>query len=408
MLIIPGGNPGDPPQARIIGGQRMMILPGGNIGVVNEPPARFVSEAEIRSSLLNIRCCLYILFFLSFFMFLRVQQERYTETLQRPGGVPDAGKPFLWESAPFIRRNETFEATFLHPLDPQSGSFSQIDSEHGTILSGPAPVLMHHDGHGIRHEPLADHKLKITALTFTSPLTFGGCPPNSSTCYIASKRSEAMQSGSCHRFLMGSSVATLREFSQGNRTKFCLKSSRIASLVPDADSGSIYMNWQPRGRARFLSCLAKMSLTSFEVTPVATMELAYAVFKDDLTGFIIAVGYSAVRTVIVRVLQAETLRLRWKFRLPLSVGWLIRSKSSAGYVVFLGSQEPFLGTAFVVDLKLAHVYQQEPPSIVGGRLFPRRRLPSAMVLEHPDPTENGRFFTTTKPNKDEACVVGVH
>merc|ERR1719161_3519792 len=189
----------------------------------------------------------------------------------------------------------------------------------------------------------------------------------------------------------------------------CLRSRRIAAIVPDTNPDVVFLSWQPRGRARFLSCIARVSLSSFEVSPVATLELTYAVFRDDKTGFIIAVGYSAIRTLVVRVLQADTLALQWKFRLPLSIGWLIRSKASSGFVVFLGSEEPFLGTSFVVDLKLAHVYQQEPPNIiVGQRKAFRRRLPTAMVLEHPDPTENGRFFSSTTTGKDDVCAVGVY
>lgn len=78
-----------------------------------------------------------------------------------------------------------------------------------------------------------------------------------------------------------------------------------------------------------------------------------------------------------------TLAPQWKFRLPLSVGWLLRAPLvSGGFLLFVGSEEPFLGTIFAIDLRKQQVYEQDPPAPGGARRRPqRRRLPQSMVVE---------------------------
>merc|ERR1719160_1614369 len=144
-----------------------------------------MNEAEMSPAFRSWRMCLWIIFLLSCIMVFRFQQDRYAEMMRRGGGVPDQGKPFPWEVVPFVDANETFESTFLNPLDPQSASFAHLDSQHSTIVSGPAPVLTHHDGGFIWHEEM---DFKTTALAFASPMPSWGCPQNGSICYLATKR----------------------------------------------------------------------------------------------------------------------------------------------------------------------------------------------------------------------------
>merc|ERR1712139_247093 len=68
-----------------------------------------------------------------------------------------------------------------------------------------------------------------------------------------------------------------------------------------------------------------------------------------------------------------------------SVGWLVRSaRVSNGFLIFIGSEEPFIGTTFSIDLRNSQVYQQDPPRGRGSSRKPeRRRLPRALVLERP-------------------------
>lgn len=61
-----------------------------------------------------------------------------------------------------------------------------------------------------------------------------------------------------------------------------------------------------------------------------------------------------------------------RYSIPISVTWLLHApKMSDGYLLFLGSETPFVGSIFAVDLRRQMIYQQDPPT-AGPSQRPRR------------------------------------
>jgi hypothetical protein len=120
-----------------------------------------------------------------------------------------------------------------------------------------------------------------------------------------------------------------------------------------------------------------------QITASIMVNSASTVLYDRSSNLFISVGYSSVQTLLVIAFDPNSLKALWRYRLPLEVAWLLRSpRVSDGFLLFVGAQEPFLGTVFTVDLKQRQVYEQDPPTMGGNRRRPRRRrLPRAMVLE---------------------------
>ena len=56
-----------------------------------------------------------------------------------------------------------------------------------------------------------------------------------------------------------------------------------------------------------------------------------------------------------------------RYAIPISVTWLLHApKMSDGYLLFLGSEAPFVGSIFAVDLRRQMIYQQDPPTTAGA------------------------------------------
>lgn len=240
------------------------------------------------------------------------------------------------------------------------------------------------------------------------------CPKSNVTpCYVgvqrippsAMPRREEPWASACHRFVAGTSLSSMRPLvSHSNHSGglLCTRSKNVHAAVATDANGTVALAWDPPfGRPRGtsdstpvagmsgsfsrmpFSCLATVSFPKMDIIAVAAIDWASTVLSDDASQSVITVGFSGTQTLVVNVYDTATLKPRWRYRLPLSVAWLLRApRVSDGYLLFVGSEQPFIGTIFVVDLRNSEVYEQDPPPAANGRRRPRRRrLPRAMFVE---------------------------
>lgn len=357
---------------------------------------------------------------LSCLLVLRVQQDRYAEVVHWRGGVPDMGNPFPWELHPLVAGDDKFESTFLSPILRKASTFLKSPAEASMLISGlPRTVVT--GGHGSTSKSGASQMLGISAVTSSADFPPPICLGNGSTCYMGLQRTTnvpvrarlQLLSGSdgaqyeqklaCHRFLAGGSPMAMRPFpADSNRSQLlCMRSTRIQALVPTRSNGSTIVAWeymplmqtrQPRLLKSSPACVAAMSPGDLRISASMLVGSASTVLYDQGTNLFITIGYSSVQTLIVNVFEPETLKPLLKYRLPLEVAWLLRARLSDGFLLFVGAQEPFLGTVFTIDLKQKQVFEQDPPAVgsVHTRRPRRRRLPRSMVLEMaPDGSASG-------------------
>lgn len=207
----------------------------------------------------------------------------------------------------------------------------------------------------------------------------------------------------CHRFVSGSSLTSLEPIAippapgggGGGTGVLCLRSKRVTAAVQTAATSTVVLAWDPEppppeaeghphaaGR-RHVSCLAIVDVPGMRVRTAVAVEWSSAVLYDSKTGSVVTVSFSGSQTLVVDELDATTLKPRWRYRLPLSVAWLVHApRVSDGYLIFVGSEQPFIGTVFSVDLVNAELYEQDPPAVLAGRPTPpRRRLPRSRFVE---------------------------
>jgi hypothetical protein len=132
------------------------------------------------------------------------------------------------------------------------------------------------------------------------------------------------------------------------------------------------------------ACVAVMQPPDLRISVSILVGSASTVLYDQGSNLFVAVGYSSVQTIVVSVYDPTLLKPLHRYRLPLEVAWLLRSpRVSDGFLLFVGAQEPFLGTVFTINLKEKQVYEQDPPTPGNHHQRPRRRrLPRSMVLEN--------------------------
>lgn len=348
------------------------------------------------------RKCVWAMLLLSCLLVLRVQQDRYAEVVHWRGGVPDTGNPFPWEISSLVSAGDGFEATFLSPILRKASTFVRPPTEGTTLITGLGRAVVT----GSTGPPPVEQLGTITAMTSSADLPPPVCLGNGSSCYMGMQRATvparallqlnsgvAGQPVACHRIVAGVTPQALRPLVVGiNKSSvLCMRSSRIQTLVRTNDSA--LLAWDPpplraqRSPKSSPACVAMMALSPLTVGPSLLVDSAATVLFDKGSNLVVVIGFSSVQTLLVRAYDPVDLKPLWKYRLPLSVAWLVRApKVSNGFLLFVGSEEPFLGTIFTIDLKNSQVYEQDPPAVGGRRRPRRRRLPRSMVVERPSPS----------------------
>lgn len=358
------------------------------------------------------RKCVWAMLLLSCLLVLRVQQDRYSEVVHWRGGVPDMGSPFPWELNAFVTGDDPFEATFFSPILRKASTFMRSPSEASMLITGLSTPLL---AGGDRSASEKDKEIEsdLSAVTSSAVLPASFCPGNTSgSCFLGAKRvratsrahhelagSSGMPQGvSCHRFLAGASLQAMRPLVTNVSRLLCMRSNRIQAVVPVGVNGTTIVVWNPvqmwarsqQDRARVSSCMVVVKMPDMQVGATLQSEPASTALFDHGSGRLVTVGFSSVQTIVVHVYEPDSLEhLEVTYRLPISVAWLLRApRISNGFLLFLGSEEPFLGTIFTIDLRKSKVYQQDPPPLGGGNRRPRRRrLPDAVIQRPPN---NGR------------------
>mmetsp|Transcript_14947 Transcript_14947/g.26277 ORF Transcript_14947/g.26277 Transcript_14947/m.26277 type:complete len:435 (-) Transcript_14947:45-1349(-) len=355
------------------------------------------------------RKCVWAMLLLSCLLVLRVQQDRYAEVVHWRGGVPDMGSPFPWELNALVTGDDPFEATFISPISGAASTFVRSPSEASMLITGLAKTVV---AGGDRAAGQGEKEIApgITAVSSSAGLPAPICPSNrSAACFLGAQRVRATTrahhqlAGSagtpvhvaCHRFLAGASPQAMKPLAAGGNESrlLCMRSKRIQAVVPTGANGTAVVFWNPvqarirsqQDRSQVPSCMAVVKMPEMTVRSSAATEWASTALFDHSSGLLVTVGFSSVETVVVHVYEPDTLEHLLKYRLPVSVAWLLRApRMSNGFLLFLGSEEPFLGTIFTIDLRKVQVYEQDPPVMGGGNRRPRRRrLPRSMVIERP-------------------------
>lgn len=348
-------------------------------------PVAMIQTVDVYPSPFPKRC-VWAMLLLSCLLLLHMQQDRYNEVARwRTGGVLDDGQPFPWELQAFTRENDTFEATLLAPIFRRASTFLHSRTDNAMVVTGLTGAPSATNG----------ERDAIFSGAFSLPPLF--CGGNDTLpCFAALRPAANSDSSSeleCFSFAFGTSAQNLQAPPPGANSgsdAVCLKSKQVSAIVPGHVNGTVVMVWDapsPKGsNTKQMSCIATLGLwPEIHIGPARVMERAKALLYDRKTSSVAVIGYSAaqMQTLEVYQLDASTLRPRWKYRLPLSVAWLLRdSRVSAGFLVFVGSEETFFGSTFTIDLEGAQVYEQDPPT--SSRKPRRRRLPRMMVLEQPE------------------------
>ncbi|CAJ1332802.1 unnamed protein product, partial [Effrenium voratum] len=128
-------------------------------------------------------------------------------------------------------------------------------------------------------------------------------------------------------------------------------------------SSELVVAWDPRGKGgasgRPFSCLARVGFPSMSLLGSLSVDLVSSVIYDHSTGSILTLGFSGSQTIVVDQYSA-TLKPQLRYSIPISVAWLLHApKMSDGYLLFLGSEAPFVGSIFAVDLQRQQIYQQD-------------------------------------------------
>lgn len=343
--------------------------------------------------------CLWALLLLSCLLVLRVQQDQYSEVVRVRGqGMPDEGKPFPWELRALASANESFEATFLSPLLETTSTFANPEGSQDTVFTS----LGHSFAVGTPSalEPIRPGSLTAAgfAIGISKALTLPGCPANNTAaCFIGLQRvtraDDAAGDVICHRFMVGSSpdqmspLAARLAHDAPHAPMFCLGSQNVRSVVPVETTGSgndtVIVVWDvgahsSRSSRGPISCLASVSIPSMEIKSVSAIGAASTVLYDKATSQVLTFGFSSAPALVAYAFDPWTLGPQWRFRLPLSSAWLLKSRVSDGFLLFLGTEDPLFGATFAVDLRNSQVYEQDPPA-AGGHRPRRRHLPSELA-----------------------------
>jgi len=411
-----------------------------NVDVEN----RIVIRVETNPNLVRRSCVLTILL-LSSFMLLRVQEDHHS-ALGWHGGAPDTAGPFPWEKGGvMLSRNSTYLTTFLSPAMRRASTFEQpLAFSDGLVVTdtqSDSPGAVKHAAASQYGASGYDQVSEIAAvLRYTSPLpacTLASGPPSSlrgnegtagtpagttspkaardSHCYVALQQlaseelgSKASNTSSCFRFVAGESLTSLKPPRSASDVG-CMRTRRIRAAVNSASSSHAVLAWDPNPnhpqtvaldklfRHRSATCLALVEYPTMRSISVAVSDMSVVVLFDRKSASVVTVGYTGGNSLMLQQYDARSLKLKYRYRLQLSVGWLFQSpENSDGYIIFIGAEEPFVGMTFIVDLVASELYEQDPPSS-SGRRYPRRHLPRSNFVDAPGEPNSRETLTVVEP-----------
>lgn len=342
------------------------------------------------------------LLLVSTLLVLHVQRDRYIESMRWHGGIVDDGPPLPWEMQALVSGNDTFEATFLAPSFRRASNFLQLPGAPLVIGSQLRTSRVGKNGKTSEDSEAVAPGVSafvVGAEMLTNPKV--SCSDSQdSICHAGVQRASRSEmpvrqlpgAATCHRFVTGKSPSSMQPLTNGSF--LCLRSKWVhAAVATSSENSTVFLAWEPRVGSdgpRIVSCLASVSFPSMQVTRSASIDFSATVLFDKTSNSIITVGFSGSQNIVIDQFDADTLRPRTRFSLPLSVAWLLHaSRVSEGYVIFLGSELPFVGTLFAVDLRKGVLYQQDPPSVHAQK--PRRWvLPGSKFIERlPDHSQLG-------------------
>lgn len=369
---------------------------------------------------------------------LRLQEEQYAESMRnRAFAAAERDPPFVWEADVLSLGNASLQTAFLSPLYRRTPSFLTPVVGAGTAFTGLGRVLATSSSGSAMEEPNAVAAGSGQLTLSMCPEDGRECIVAVQRAPLLRRVARAPQGSTCFRLLAGADAANLLPVSDagGNRPLLCLRSRLLTAVVPAKVAGDdrLVVVWDPPRPPREIfrmhveseaadsnhfegnrsrldtaslsrladlgvlsdlavldgatlgphslslslsTCIAALSLPDLTVKAVTTVDRASTAIFDQATSLLLIIGFSASQMIVVQALDAETLEPKWRFRLPLTMAWVVRAPpSSDGFVLLIGSEEPFLGTVVVVDLKAARVYEQDPPYGPEHRRSPRRRLP---------------------------------
>eukprot|EP00434_Breviolum_minutum_P043690 symbB.v1.2.038957.t1/scaffold6262.1/size19545/2 len=339
---------------------RLAPVPLGNADPEWQP-SRNEAEAEAYNG--GSRKCVWAMMLISILLILHVQRDRYIEALRWHGGIADHGPPLPWEVQPIISPNDTYEASFLAPSLRRASSFVKLSSSV-LAVNGMASSIF-------TNSSRSESDKSITMVVGSGTLD---CKEVKEPCFVAVQQGESNHDQNCYHFASGAAFGDLK----ARGRDLCLRSKQVyAALATRASTNhsEVVLAWDPiRGESsRPFSCLARVSYPDMQILNSLAVDLVASVIYDHVTDSIITLGFSGSQTIIADQYQASTLRPQLRYAIPISVTWLLHApKMSDGYLLFLGSEAPFVGSIFAVDLRRQMIYQQDPPTTAGPNQRPRR------------------------------------
>eukprot|EP00927_Polykrikos_kofoidii_P063221 TRINITY_DN58037_c0_g1_i1.p1 TRINITY_DN58037_c0_g1~~TRINITY_DN58037_c0_g1_i1.p1 ORF type:complete len:449 (-),score=49.84 TRINITY_DN58037_c0_g1_i1:25-1371(-) len=339
------------------------------------------------------RRCIWAMLLLAGLWVITVHNNRAVENVGRwrGGGKPDKGKPLPWESQSLVSQNDSYEAIFLTPVFGHIASFvhSPAGKSARGIFSSDILVVP-----GFFHLP-------PSCPSGSDDRCFVGVKPLEPSSAISLLRSHQLpDSAACHQFLVGKSPTSLRPLNfndvtgvqQKATSALCVRSGRIHSVtLSPLDSNATNSHgmtaivaWDPKPMT-LGTCVSIVQLNDMTVGPTMLADSTSMVVYDKGSHSVVTFGFdTSHHLLIVNQFDAATLTFMWRYRLPLSVSWLLRApRLSDGYLIFVGTEDPFIGTTLVVDLKLSEVYEQEPALSGAKRLPQRRHIQRSTVVDNP-------------------------
>lgn len=192
------------------------------------------------------------------------------------------------------------------------------------------------------------------------------------------------------------------------------KHIRLRSAAAAAN-GTVAVAWDLPGsrpdavmKEKVFSCIAVLGFPGMRAGAVNAVGWATSMLFDEPSSSVLAIGFQTEHRlddeltpisrpmITISAFDAATLRPRMRYRLPLSTAWLLRSPTvSDGFLLFIGSEQPFVGASFVVDLRSNEVLAQDAPTAPGLPSRRRQRLPSKFFVE--PPSEGGFWADGTGP-----------
>eukprot|EP00931_Biecheleriopsis_adriatica_P080637 TRINITY_DN53998_c0_g1_i1.p1 TRINITY_DN53998_c0_g1~~TRINITY_DN53998_c0_g1_i1.p1 ORF type:complete len:459 (-),score=82.72 TRINITY_DN53998_c0_g1_i1:59-1354(-) len=368
----------------------------------------------------NSRKCVWAMLLVSTLLVLHVQRDRYADSLHWHGGIADHGAPLPWEVQALVASNDSYEAAFLAPSLLRASTFVQaagsplaVNGFTHNVFSGDGFRQTSQQGEGgqdaTEHRAPGGPTPGVSSVVIGAQLLSEACGERG--CFAGVQRAMNKASSvrqlpgasTCHRFVTGDSLSSLRPVSQGGGL-LCLRSKRIyaALAVLTGNRSQAVVAWDPsKGGVRIgtsgrpYSCLARVAFPSMQFISSIPVDFASTVLYDRATSSIITLGFSAgVQNIVADQYDAATFKPMLRYSLPISVAWFLHApKMSDGFLLFLGSEPPFVGCIFAIDLRRQMLYQQDPPA--GPHMQrPRRwvlpynkfveRLPSSDVLSASD------------------------